>query len=154
MTHWVNCEGRYQSGLHLFVHDFSILSTLRVDFAYLLFLLNIISSRSDLLVASSIGIRWYWDPFKIRSNILLFSSWWLNSFEISEGPRILNHSLVRLLFGVLLRHSKLCWRRSIFLSCEEQLLVLAWKRRLGSWNIWLAYWGCFWLLSPAMTFLW
>ena len=55
--------------------DFYSAAALGSDFSYLWFALKRIASRSDLIVASSIGDRPYRDPFWIMFTILFLSSW-------------------------------------------------------------------------------
>ena len=66
--------GRNQPCSTSFCIAFSKAGALRFDLDYLLFPLNIIVYRSDLLVTSSIGNMWYWEPLWTMSIILpLFS---------------------------------------------------------------------------------
>ena len=67
--------------------DLYISDALRADHADLWSPLRSISSKSDFLVASSIGDRWEHNPFLIMSTILSFSSWLLNKFLIPVMSR-------------------------------------------------------------------
>ena len=58
---------------------------LMFDLADLIFPIRIIKSRSYFLVASSIGNRWYLEPFWIMSIIFPSYSLWLNSLAILVG---------------------------------------------------------------------
>ena len=48
---------------------------------------RIIAVRSEFLVASYIGDRWYWGPFWVVSFILSLSSWLWNRLELPVGSR-------------------------------------------------------------------
>ena len=106
------------------------MSTFSTVFFDLYYPLKSIDSNYDFLLESSIGVSWYRYTFWIIPTISPYPCDIWIGFQCRMGNRILNHSTVGSLSGILLPPLCFCWKRTWCYCFPPHPTLYACRRKL------------------------